>query len=70
MKIGDTNYLHKCDDYLIDVLNVNEDVINFALSTYGLNLEVYCDILYWFTGYNSFEQLDDFEDFEDYEVRY
>ena len=70
MKIGDTNYLHKCDDYLIDVLNVNEDVINFALSTYGLNLEVYCDILYWSTGYNSFEQLDDFEDFEDYEVRY
>lgn len=70
MKIGDTNYLHKCDDYLIDVLNVNEDVINFALSTYGLNLEVYCDILYWSTGYNSFEQLDDFENFEDYEVRY
>ena len=70
MKIGDTNYLHKCDDYLIDVLNVNEDVINFALSTYGLNLEVYCDILYWSTGYNSFEQMDDFEDFEDYEVRY
>ena len=70
MKIGDTNYLHKCDDYLIDVLNVNEDVINFALSTYGLNLEVYCDILYWSTGYNSFDQLDDFENFEDYEVRY
>ena len=67
MKIGDTNYLYKCEDYLMDVLYVNEDVINFAVRIYGFNLETYCNILYWFTGYNSFEQLDDFED---YEVRY
>ena len=67
MKIGDTNYLYKCEDYLMDVLYVNEDVINFAVRMYGFNLETYCNILYWFTGYNSFEQLDDFED---YEVRY
>ena len=70
MKIGDTNYLYKCEDYLMDVLYVNEDVINFAVRMYGFNLETYCNILYWFTDYNSFEQLDDFEDFEDYEVRY
>ena len=67
MKIGDTNYLYKCEDYLMDVLYVNEDVINFAVRMYGFNLETYCNILYWFTGYNSFEQMDDFED---YEVRY
>ena len=63
MKIGDIEYLYKCDDYLMDILNINEDVVDFAVKTYGFNLETYCNILYWSTGYNSFEELYDFEDF-------
>lgn len=63
MKIVDNNYLYKCEDYLMVVLNVHEDVINFAVRTYGFNLTTYENILYWCSGYNSFEQLDDFEDF-------
>lgn len=65
MKIGDTNYLYKCEGYLMIVLNVHVDVIDFATRIYGFNLNTYENILYWCSGYNSFEQLDDFKDFKD-----
>lgn len=63
MKVGDIDYLYKCDDYLMDVLKVHEDVIDFAVRIYGFNLNTYENILYWCSGYNSFEQIDDFKDF-------
>ena len=62
MEIGSINYLYKCDEYLSDVLGVH-DVINFAVRIYGFNLKTYCNILYWCSGYESFEQLEDFKDF-------
>ena len=63
MEKGSNNYLYKCDEYLSDVLGVQDDVIDFAVRIYGFNLNTYCNILYWCSGYESFEQLEDFKDF-------
>ena len=61
--MNNSEYLYKCEYYLMDVLGVHEDVINFATCIYGFNLETYLNILYWCSGYNSFEQVDDFEEY-------
>lgn len=54
----------KLEEY-IDILEisfcVSKDVINFATSTYGYNLETLENILYYFTGYRNFDQLENEE---------
>lgn len=54
----------KLEEY-IDILEisfcVSKDVINFATSIYGYNLETLENILYYFTGYRNFNQLENEE---------
>lgn len=48
-------------NYLVDVLEISQDVVNFSTSVYGNTMETLENILYYFTGYNSFEQLENEE---------
>lgn len=50
--------LAKYEDILINSLGISEDVVNFATSTYGYNVETLENILYYFTGYRTFDQLE------------
>lgn len=40
-------------------LNVDEHVVGFAVDTYGYNQQTFEKLLYWATGYRSFDQLED-----------
>ena len=40
MKIGDINYLYKCDDYLLNILNVNGMLLTLPLQRMGLILKL------------------------------
>ena len=42
-------------NYLVDVLEIPQDVVNFSTSVYGNTMETLENILYYFTGYNSFD---------------
>lgn len=48
-------------NYLVDVLGISQDVVNFSTSVYGNTMETLENILYYFTGYNSFDQLENEE---------
>lgn len=56
MKIWKEFYIKKGDEKLIDCITA----IN------GYNLETLEDVLYYFTGYQSFDQLEDFDEEKDY----
>lgn len=50
-------------DFILQVLqeyyNVSDDCINFAVGTYGYNDDTIFNLLYYFTGFRSYEQLED-----------
>ena len=50
---------NKIEDLLIYRYGVSEDCINFATGIYGENEKTYHNLLYYFTGYNSIDQLED-----------
>ena len=52
---------NKIEDLLINCYGVSEDCISFAISTYGENEETYSNLLYYFTGYNSIDQIEEEE---------
>lgn len=54
--------LKKYVDYLVEVLDIDEKLINCITAINGYNLETLENILYYFTGYHYFDQLEDFED--------
>ena len=56
---------NKIENLLINLYGVSEDCINFATGIYGENEETYHNLLYYFTGYNSINQLDDEDDEEE-----
>lgn len=56
---------NKIEDLLINRFGVSEDCINFATGIYGENEETYHNLLYYFTGYNSIDQIEDEEDEEE-----
>lgn len=56
---------NKIENLLINCYGVSEDCINFATRIYGENEETYQNLLYYFTGYNSIDQLDDEDDEEE-----
>lgn len=56
---------NKIEDLLINLYGVSEDCINFATGIYGKNEETYHNLLYYFTGYNSIDQLEDEEEDEE-----
>ena len=47
-------------DTLIEI-GVSEETLGFATGTYGYNETTLCDVLYYFTGYRDFDQLEDEE---------
>lgn len=53
---------NKFENLLIDRFGVNEDCINFATGIYGENEKTYHNLLYYFTGYNSIDQIEDEEE--------
>lgn len=53
---------NKIENLLINCYGVSEDCINFATGIYGKNEETYNNLLYYFTGYNSIDQLEDEEE--------
>ena len=54
--------LDKYVDYMIEILGIDEKLINCITAIDGYNLETLEDVLYYFTGYHHFNQLEDFED--------
>lgn len=50
--------LEKEEKYLIENVGVNEEVINCLVGVNGYSLETLQDILYYYTGYRTFEQLE------------
>ena len=57
--------LDEMKEILINDFGVSEETIDFATDTYGYNQKTFEDILYWKTGYESFDQLDDDEEEND-----
>lgn len=62
--------IEEMESYLINNLDINEDVINFATSVYGLNEETINNIVYYYLGYNSLEQYLECEDYTTYQEYY
>ena len=54
--------LKKYIDYMIEILGIDEKLINCITAIDGYNLETLEDVLYYFTGYHHFNQLEDFDD--------
>ena len=58
---------NKIENLLINCYGVSEDCINFATGIYGENEETYHNLLYYFTGYNSIDQIEDEDEDEEEE---
>lgn len=53
--------LEKEEKYLIEEVGVSEEVINCLVAINGYSLETLEDILYYYTGYRTFDQLEEME---------
>jgi hypothetical protein len=62
--------IEEMENYLIDNLNINEEVVNFATSIYGYNEETINNIIYYYFGYNDIKQYLECEDYETYKEYY
>lgn len=62
--------LEEYNNYLIENLGVNEEVINCITGINGYNEETLDNILYYYTGYRDLEQYTESEDKETYEEYY
>lgn len=58
--------LEKYVNYMIKILGIDEKLIDCITAINGYNLETLEDVLYYFTGYQSFDQLEDFDEEKDY----
>lgn len=62
--------IEEIENYLIDNLNIKEEVVNFATSVYGYNEETINNIIYYYFGYNDIKQYLECEDYETYKEYY
>lgn len=62
--------LEDYNDYLIDNVGVNEEVINCITSINGYNEDTLDNVLYYYTGYETIEQYTRYEDLETYREYY
>lgn len=62
--------LEDYNEYLINNLGVNEEVINCITSIDGYNKNTFNNVLYYFTGYRDIEQYLECEDLETYKEYY
>ena len=49
------NTYEACYDVLADVLGINEDALDLAFAVGGCNIETAKRILFYYTGFTSFE---------------
>ena len=54
-----TMELDEMYDFLNEVVGIDKDALDIAFGIKGYNKETACDILYYKTGYRSFEQYRD-----------
>lgn len=62
--------LNEYKNYLIDNLNISEDVIDCVTNINGYNEDTLNDILYYYTSYESLEQYTEPEDINTYDLYY
>lgn len=62
--------LEDYNNYLINNVGVNEEVINCITSINGYNEDTLDNILYYYTGYRDLEQYTEYEDKETYREYY
>lgn len=62
--------LEDYNNYLINNIGVNEEVLNCITSINGYNEDTLNDILYYYTGYRDLEQYTEYEDLETYKEYY
>ena len=62
--------LEDYNEYLINNVGVNEEVINCITSINGYNEETFDSVLYYYTGYRDLEQYLEYEDKETYKKYY
>lgn len=62
--------LEEYNNYLIENLGVNEEVVNCITSIDGYNEDTLDNILYYYTGYRDLEQYTRYEDLETYREYY
>ena len=62
--------LKEYDDYLVNTLGVDEEVLNCVTGINGYNEETLNDILYYYTGYRDIEQYLENEDKNTYREYY
>lgn len=53
--------LEKEEKYLIENVGVNKEIINCLVAINGYSLETLENILYYYTGYRTFDQLEEIE---------
>ena len=53
--------LEKYINYLVEVLGIDVKLIDCITAIDGYNLETLENVLYYFTGYHHFDQLEDFK---------
>ena len=58
------------NEYLINNVGVNEEVINCITSINGYNEDTLDNILYYYTGYRDLKQYTEYEDKETYKEYY
>lgn len=62
--------VNEYEEYLIENLGVNEEVVNCITGINGYNENTLDDILYYYTGYRDLKQYLECEDVETYEAYY
>lgn len=62
--------LEDYNNYLINNLGINEEVINCITSIDGYNEDTLDSILYYYTGYRDIKQYTEYEDKETYKEYY
>lgn len=62
--------LDEYKNYLINNLNINEEVINYVTDVYNYNEDTLNNIIYYYTGYQDIEQYTELEDIITYNKYY
>ena len=62
--------LEEYQNYLVENLEISEEVVNVLTSINGYNEDTLDNILYYYTGYRSLEQYLEYEDKATYKEYY
>lgn len=62
--------LEDYNEYLINNVGVNEEVLNCITGINGYNEDTFNNVLYYYTGYRDLKQYTEYEDKETYKEYY